>query len=70
MDTAHKIRSAAITAAIRIAKAAPHEQADLELASRLRGARTALIEANARNDFFAAACAVEQMERAVEYRAT
>ena len=42
------------------------EDADIDMGNRIRNARIALIRANQRRDLFAAACAVEQLERAVQ----
>ena len=53
-----------VTAAI--ARFALIETADLDMGNRIRRARVALIRANQRRDLFAAACAVEQLERAVQ----
>lgn len=66
--TQTRIEAAAINAAISIARLAPREHVDIDLGNRLSHARAALVEANRRNDLFAAACAVEQMERAVMER--
>ena len=64
--TQHRIDSAALSAAAAIARFALIETADLDMGNRIRRARVALIRANQRRDLFAAACAVEQLERAVQ----
>ena len=65
-STQHHIDIAAITAATAIARLALIEDADIDMGNRIRNARIALIRANQRRDLFAAACAVEQLERAVQ----
>lgn len=68
MNTQARITAAADDA-IRVLSLPASQSADLLMSGRISAARTQLADANRRADLFAAACAVEALQRAVEDRA-